>query len=58
MVRFGRVILNLSHVVSVQRCNGTGNPLKTVVTMRDGKVHEFSDHAQEVWEYFKGMSVN
>ena len=53
MVKIGRVIINEAKVVSVQRCNGTGNPLETVITMDGGKVHTFSDHAQAAWEHFK-----
>ena len=54
MVKIGRVIINESKVVSIQRCNGTGNSLETVITMEGGKVHTFKDHAQAAWDFFKG----
>ena len=55
-VRFGRVILAKAHVVSIVRKNGSRQALSTEVTMRDGKVHVFNDHAQAVWDYFKSSS--
>lgn len=57
-VRFGRIVINTDHVQSVVRKNGTGNELHTVVTLRDGVVHDFKDHAQAVWDHFKDDAVD
>jgi len=54
MVRIGRIILDEANVSSVMRENGTGNPVKTTVFMKNGTEHEFSKYAQQAWDYFKG----
>ena len=55
-VRFGRIVLRTDKVVSVVRKNGSRQELHTEVTMDGGKLHDFNEHAQLVWEYFKGVS--
>jgi hypothetical protein len=54
--RFGRIVLRVDKVVSVVRKNGSRQELHTEVTMDGGKMHDFKEHAQAVWEYFKGVS--
>lgn len=54
MIRIGRVIINPSEVSSVMRENGTGNPVKTTVFLKNGSKHEFDKYAQQAWDYFKG----
>ena len=55
-VRFGRIVLRTDKVVSIVRKNGSRQELHTEVTMDGGKMHDFKEHAQSVWEYFKGVS--
>lgn len=53
MVRIGRVVFDENNVSSVMRENGTGNPVKVTVNMKQGESHEFNKYAKEAWEYFK-----